>query len=112
MLEYGPNHYAAYKRESATSTREALIALLDSGALQGTLARHKYNEAVYWCLNSQWHYGIPDDISAWLYLGSLGWYPDEDGKILFHRVRDMAGNMWPQYPGEYSVFGPQLTLDI
>ena len=90
-----------------------LQSLVDSGALQGTLARHKYNEAMYWH-SGLFYNGVPDTLDGWLYLGSLGWYPDEDGKRLFLAVRDMAlkSDMWPQYAGEYSLFPPQLAFDI
>ena len=114
-MSYMPNayQYAAYKRELERNTPEALTALVDSGALQGTLAVHPYNGAIYWHYNTFPH-GIPDSLDSWLYLGSLGWYPSEAGKVLFIRVRELAlqSDMWPQYPGEYASFPPQLALNI
>ena len=106
-----PHVYHAALKDSAKNTPEALQSLVDSGALQGTLARHKYNEAVYWSPDLFYN-GVPDSLDGWLYLGSLGWYPDENGKRLFLAVRAIAGDMWPEYPGEYSLFPPQLAFDI
>jgi hypothetical protein len=112
-MSYMPNayQYEAYKREAARNTPEALTKLLDSGALQGTLARHKYNGGLYWS-SGLYPHGIPDNLDGWLYLGYSGYYHSEARKVLYNRVRDMAGDMIPQYGGEYSEFGPQLTLDI
>jgi hypothetical protein len=36
-------------------------------------------------------------------LGTEGWWADSAMRYRFESLKQAAGDMWPQYPGEYSI---------
>lgn len=73
--------------------------------LTGTLVLHPYNLCLYWS-PYQWH-SPKDAVLArpeWIFIGTHGWYADENGKQIFFALQDIIGREnLPDYPGEYIV---------
>ncbi len=44
---------------------------------------------------------LKENRDDWLYLGMEGWWPNPEMKKLYEKVKQWAGELWPQYPGEW-----------
>ena len=95
------------------SISQKLTDCLNCGKLNGTLLRLNNGTMSVYYSPLLWHSPI-DGYAAqpdkWVYLGTEGWNSTRTNAELFARVKALAGDMFPAYPGEFSEFLPQLAL--
>lgn len=82
---------------------DLLSDMLSANSLTGTLLRQNATMQLWW---SHVNYNdaptaFEQDRSEWLCLGDEGWYPNNELKAAYAKVKQLAGDLFPQYPGEY-----------